>query len=119
MKLDGEDLPNSMRYPPFVQEKRFTLNPTARGAVFQQAADLLVQGDGFIDWTMELLCLAEVCAMYRLYRKKGPLLFEGQYGEQLMVEFSQLKPTAQGGGYFSISGQFIVRCVLTDICESE
>ena len=118
MKLDGEDLPNTMRYPPFVQEKRYSIEKTAGGAVFQEA-DGLVQGDGILDWTMEALCFRELCDMYRLYRKPGPLVFDGQYGEQLLVEFVKLTPTAQGGGNFQITGQFIVRCVIADICEGE
>jgi len=116
-KLDGDPLPNSLRYPPFIQDKRYTINKTARGAIFQQSADTLVQGDGIIDWEMGLLCFKELCDLYKLYKRTGPLLFEGQYGERLMVEFISMKPTTQGGGNYLVNGQFLVRCVLNDICE--
>lgn len=118
-RLDGEDLPNTMRYAPFVQDKRYKVTPTARGAVYQQSSEVLVQGDGILSWTMEALCFSELCDMYQLYKRSGALLFEGQYGERLMVEFISMKPAAQGGGNYSIAGQFLVRCVLADICESE
>jgi hypothetical protein len=117
VRLDGDPMPNSMRYPPFIQDKRYVVNRTATGAVYQQSREVLVQGDGLLDWTAELLCFEELCDLYKLYKRTGPLLFEGQYGEKMMVEFVSMKPTAQGGGKYSIAGQFVVRCVLNDLCE--
>lgn len=119
-RLDGEDLPNTLRYPPFVATKRYSITQTAGGAVYQQAwSNGIIQGDGVIDWTMELLCFAELCQIYNIYKRPGPLLFEGQYGEELMVDFVDLRTTAQGGGNYSLNGQFLVRCILADICEGE
>lgn len=119
-KLDGEELPNTMRYAPFIQEKRYSVTQTAGGAVYQQAySNGIIQGDGILDWTMELLCKSELCDMYDLYQRPGDLLFEGQYGEKYVVKFLSMRPTAQGGGNFLINGQFLIRCVLADICEGE
>lgn len=117
VKLDNETMPNSMRYPPFIQKKRYSVNQTATGAVYQQSRETLVQGDGLLEWTAELLCFEELCDLYKIYKRTGPLLFEGQYNEKLMVEFVDMKVTAQGGGKYSVAGQFIVRCVLNDLCE--
>jgi len=118
-KLNDVDLPNSMRYSPFVQDKRYTVSPTITGAVVQFPAAGIIHGDGQLTWTMQLLCFSELCAMYQLYQLNGPLVFEGQYGERLMVDFVSMVPEAIGGGNYNIQGTFIVRCVLNDLCEGE
>lgn len=118
-KLNGVTLPNTMRYAPFVQEKRYSIVPTIEGAVFQSPAAGIIQGDGQLSWRMELLCFEELCILYGLYKLPGPLLFEGQYGEQLSVDFVSMTPEAIGGGNYSVQGLFIVRCVLVDICEGD
>jgi hypothetical protein len=115
-KLNNIDLPNSMRYPPFVQEKRYSIVPTITGAIVQQPAAGIIHGDGLLEWTMELLCYEELCTMYYFYGLPGPLDFEGQYGEEYVVDFINMRTTAIGGGKFNINGTFVVRCITTDIC---
>jgi|JI9StandDraft_2_1071091.scaffolds.fasta_scaffold660966_1 hypothetical protein len=117
MQLDGVDLPNSFRYPPFLPQKRTAIAKTAGGAIFQRAgSNGIVQGDGIINWTAELLCFDELCLMYQHYKKTGPLQFDGKYGDSYMVEMLSIEDEAVGGGNYNLVGVFIVRCVLTDIC---
>lgn len=117
--LDGVTLPITMKYAPFFHEKRYVVTPTAGGAVSQRAYDNgIVQGDGTLEWTMELLCFSELCTLYTLYQQDGSLLFQGQYGEEYGVDFLSMKTTAQGGGNYSVQGTFIVRCVIRDICTA-
>jgi len=116
--LDGDTLPPTLRYAPFIQDKRYSITPTAAGAVFQEAAAGIIHGDGILEWTMELLCFEELCLMYDLYQRQGPLDFVGQYGEEYVVEFVNMRVSAQGGGNYSINGTFIIRCVTRDICTS-
>jgi hypothetical protein len=117
MTLNGITLPNSFRYPPFVPDKRYNLTPTATGAVYQEpAAGGVIQGDGVIDWTADLLCFDEFCVLNQLYYGTGPYEFIGQYGETYVVEFITFKAESVGGGLLNTRGSFVVRCVTDTSC---
>lgn len=108
-------LPNTFRHAPYVPGLRYSVTPTATGAVMQRAATI-IHGDGVIEWTAEGLCFTEFCQLNQLYYGQGPYEFLGNWNEDVVVEFVRLNATSLGGGYLSVTGSFVVMCVNDPAC---
>ena len=107
------------RYKPIVQKKRIIHKQTVKGSFTQKTYPLFNPGNDFIEWEIELHPDAVFVAdLKERYDSDELFEFNGIWGEQYIVEFSEFDIPEIIGGKFKIEGKFRIICVLTDFMPS-
>lgn len=111
-KLNGVDLPPSLKYIPFIVKKRRSVKKTANAVITQVSLpSQIVIGDGIIPWNIQDASPEEFAALYVLFNTAGntTYTFEGYWNDRLKVYFSEFKIDKVFGRFFSLSGEFQVK----------
>lgn len=109
--LNGDDLPVSFKYLPYICKKRNSVKRTANSVVTQAAYPTqLVHGDGILTWTIEDARPEEFEDLYVLYNTATLTLYDfvGYWSDYLAVYFTGLKVDRVFGRFMALSGEFQV-----------
>ena len=107
------------RYKPIVQKKRIIHKQTLKGSFTQKTYPLFNPGNDFIEWEIELHPDASfVAAIKERYDSDELFRFNGIWGEEYVVEFSEFDVPEIIGGKFKIEGKFRILCISADFMPS-
>lgn len=98
-----------LNYDPYVPAKRSITKQTSKGSFTQVSTPLFLHGMQEIDWSIPMTTQQVAFSIRDLYNLNTNFVFKGEYGEEYLVEFKELKLTAKSG-YFELTGKFRVIC---------
>jgi len=101
------------KYTPYIPKKRISSTITAKGSFTQKSIPLFNHGKGYVDWDISSTTAPIARIMYDLYNLDDTFTFTGAYGEEYLVEFSEIQANPAGGPW-AIKGKFRVLCVFSD-----
>lgn len=112
-------LPCWFKYKPIVQKKRIIHKQTVKGSFTQKTYPLFNPGSEFIEWEIELHPDANFVAdLKERYDSDELFEFNGIWGEQYIVEFSEFNIPEIIAGKFKMEGKFRIICVSADFMPS-
>lgn len=109
------DLGCGFSYNPYIPKKRITVKKTQKGSFTQKRLPLFLHGEEYIEWSITLTTSPIAKQLYELYNLEDNFNFKGAYGDEYLVEFSEIT-TKPKCGFWEISGKFRVLCLISDFC---
>ena len=100
-------------YEPYDPKKRISVQMTSNGSFSQHSLPLIIHGKEYINWAISRVTGPIALEMQTLYNIDDTFTFTGGYGEDYLVEFSELERDREGG-VWGLKGKFRVLCVITD-----
>ena len=101
-------------YKKYIPKKRQVTRMTSKGSFTQKSLPLFLPGMDTIDWSIELTTGVRAQELYDLYLANENYIFNGAYGEELLVDFVDFG-SEELAGYFKLVGKFRVICVESQV----
>jgi hypothetical protein len=102
------------KYVPYIPKKRISVKMTQKGSFTQKLLPIFVHGEEFVDFSIDLVTAPVAKQLLDFYNLDDNFTFNGIWGEQYLVEFSEYKPEPRRGPW-AISGKLRVICVEADL----
>jgi hypothetical protein len=97
-------------YKPLILPKRIKYKQTLKGNFTQKTNPITLPGVSYLEWSLEAHTPGFVDSLVKRYYYDSNYVFKGKWGEEYLIEFSELN-SEPSGGIFSISGKFRVLCI--------
>ena len=100
-------------YDPYVPQKRFNVVQTAKASFTEIEDPIFNTGNEYIDFSYDLLQGELVKQLQAAYDSDALFNFEGLYGDEYLIQFTEFIPKAFPVQLFEISGKFRVLCIIS------